>query len=107
MDLLTSADLVSKLRSMKLGVIEFTSWHIRVAGRIDVYVGKRGCSWWDMVRDERGKKPMDQIPHFIKQRLAERLPEAPKHLFISRLVDIGWTKEEAEQSWKDRQSRAV
>jgi len=105
--IITQSDLVKKLRSMNLGVVEFTEWHIRVADRIDIFTGKRGTKWWDMLMDERGKKPIDQVPHFIKQRISERPTEAPKHLFISRLVEIGWSEEEAEQQWKDRQSTAV
>lgn len=62
-------ELIKQLRAMKIDVIQFTEWHIRVGGRIDFFFGKNDCSWWDMLLDERGKKPADQIIFFVKHRL--------------------------------------
>lgn len=61
---------VEILREWGFEVHEFTSWHFRVNGEFDFYL-PRG-KWHDLVLGDRGTKPLDQIPYFVKTRLEGR-----------------------------------
>jgi len=93
-----------KLREMGHNVEQFTECHFRVADQIDFWL-PRG-KWHDLVTNERGQKPLDQIPFWIDQRLRSRTPEQlEKQQFIVNLLDIGWRKEDAKSAWQDRQKK--
>lgn len=94
-------DPAEKLRKMGLDVRAFTTYHFRVEGQIDFWL-PRG-RWHDLVLGDRGQKPLDQIPYFIKARLEQRPAEVPKEIFVERLVEIGYSKEEAEKAWNARE----
>lgn len=59
---------VETLRNMGFRVLELTPYHFRVNDEFDFYL-PRG-KWHDLITGERGKKPLDQIPFFIKERLS-------------------------------------
>jgi hypothetical protein len=56
---------------------------------------------------DRGRKPLDQIPHFVARRLNETHGEVEKEDFVNRLVGIGWSLKEAEEAWTERKSKVV
>ena len=95
----------SQLRKMGFTVHAFSEYHFRVNDVFDFWL-PRG-KWHDLVTGDRGRKPLDQIPHFVARRLRERKCEVNKEDFIERLFHIGWSKQEAEKAWTERQSKAV
>lgn len=62
-------DPAEKLRELGFEVHSFTSYHFRVEGQFDFWL-PRG-RWHDLVLGDRGSKPLDQIPFFVKARLDE------------------------------------
>jgi hypothetical protein len=99
-------DLIKKLQKLGYDVKQFTECHYRVDDVFEFWTGKRGWKWHYMPTGERGSRPPDQLLYYIQQRLGD--PGTSTHVskaeFIRRLVEIGWTPGEAEQSWKERQS---
>jgi len=81
-------DPAAKLRKMGFHVHQFTEYHFRVNDEFDYYL-PRG-KWHDLLTGERGRKPLDQIPFFVKQRLSERrMHPADRDTFIEGLKQIG------------------
>jgi hypothetical protein len=93
---------VEKLREMGHEVYAFSDHHFRVDGVFDFWY-PRGM-WHDIVTGERGNKPLEQMPFFVHNRLEDRPVEIGKQDFIKTLIDIGWSKEEAEESWREKTS---
>lgn len=56
-----------KLREMGFEVKQLSPYHFRVNGEFDFWL-PRG-KWHDLVLGDRGRKPLDQISFFVKERL--------------------------------------
>ena len=101
---------VDELYKLGYSIQSFSQWHHRVEGVFDFWINKRDPSnrWHDIVTGERGIKPQGQLVHFIKQRLGvPGATEVPQQEFVRRLVEIGWTEEEATKSWNERKSKVM
>jgi hypothetical protein len=99
-------DIAAKLRKKGFTVQAFDTWHHRVNGEFDFWLNRRmyRLSWKDRVTGDVGEQySPQQMFDFIVQRLSNPRPEVTKEVFIQRLVEIGWKKEEAEKEWTDKQ----
>lgn len=94
-----------QLRQMGFRVKQYNEYHFRVNGEFDFWL-PRG-KWHDLITGDRGRKPIEQIHFFIKERLADRPCEANKEDFINRLIALGWSREESEEAWTERQSKVT
>lgn len=100
-------DIVRQLKKLGFTVELFNCYHHRVNGEFDFWTNShgKGVRWHDTFTGDRGIKPEKQIVHFIKVRLLEREPsDVTKEEFMQRLMQIGWTYEEGEKAWNERQS---
>ena len=92
--------LQERLAAEKIPFTEMTPWQIRVDGELDVWP-KRG-KWHDIVTGERGQCTTDLI-EFIKDFFTtDRERRVNEVVFVTRLVDIGWTKDDAEAEARKR-----
>lgn len=93
---------VEKLRELGHEVHAFSEYHFRVDDVFDFWY-PRG-RWHDLVTGERGQKPLSQMHFFVHNRLTDRPTDILKEQFVQSLIDIGWTKEEAEKAWLEKTS---
>ena len=80
---------LSKLESSGLGVVKFSFYHYRVAGRFDVYPNEHGRDWrWhDLVTNLRGECDPRKLPDFVPGFLAAN----PEPVRIAEAVtEPGW-----------------
>ena len=84
---------------MGFTVQQFNESHFRVDKEIDYWLPNG--RWYDRVMRDRGQKPLDQLPYFIKSRFEQRIA-ADEKTFIAKLVKIGWNVERARQAWSVR-----
>lgn len=103
-----SVEIVRQLKKLGFTVAQFNEYHCRVNGDFDFWLNARGrgLHWHDRFTGDRGIKPQDQIVNFIKVRLERESFDVTREEFMQRLMQIGWKYEEAEKSWKERQSSA-
>jgi len=99
------------LRLTKHGftVQQFDHYHFRVNGSVDYWYNEhnRSCAWHDLISGERGKKPFEQLFHFISTRIQNRIMKpADKDEFVGNLRQIGWSQIDAEKEWSARQCPA-
>lgn len=91
--------------------VEFLNYYqMRVNGEIDIWLNEKGRSlaWHDILLNERGRIPDDQIVFFLKNRTEMRGAPISKDAFIDSLVtNCGWPYQEAEQEWNKRQERTT
>lgn len=99
-------DIVRKLEKAGFTVQQFNEYHCRVNGDFDFWLNERGkaLAWHDCYTGDRGYKPEDQMVNFIKVRLAREPSEVTEEEFMQRLMQIGWTREEAKREWKERRA---
>jgi len=97
--------LIKKLEKAGFRVQQFDPYHHRVNGEIDVWTNARGraLSWHDRFTGDRGKVPENQVVHLLKRRLDREPVECTREEYMNRLMAIGWTYEESEASWNERQ----
>ncbi|MGC2234297.1 MAG: hypothetical protein WBA09_22540 [Candidatus Acidiferrum sp.] len=100
--------LIKQLEKAGLRVQQFDPYHHRVNGEIDVWTNAQGraLSWHDRFTGDRGHIPEDQVVQFLKRRLDREPSDCTREEFMSRLMQIGWSYEESEKSWKERSSSA-
>jgi hypothetical protein len=97
---MTQQQMIERLTSFHLYVEKFSNYHFRVDGEIDVFTNRHGdyAKWHDRIRKDRGVKPPEQIPNFIKARLEARLgtpKEEKDHYSFEEIAEI-FTKADAE-----------
>lgn len=97
-------DIARKLEKLGFAVQKFNEWHYRVNDDFDFWVNARNkaLAWHDRFTGDRGWKPEDQIVSFIKVRLRRDPSEVTEEEFMQRLMQIGWTFEEAKHEWNAR-----
>lgn len=66
---------VERIRAMGFEVRQFSPYHFRVEEVFEFWL-PRG-KWHDMRTGERGQKPLDQIPFFVKRRLEDAEDSTP------------------------------
>jgi len=93
-------DPAEELRKMGFSVRQFNECHFRVDNEIDYWL-PRG-KWYDRVMKDRGQKPLDQLPYFIKRRLDLRPVALNKEQFINLLISQGWDRGKACEAWEAR-----
>lgn len=98
-------DLPQRLARKGFIVQQFDEYHFRVNGEFDFWYNAKGCSlsWWDRITDRRGRKPIDQMFHFIVRRFSD----VSHQEFVKRLMAIGWIEREAEEAWQKRQLQPI
>ena len=83
-------------------------YHFRVNGSFDFNTNIHGRPfyWRDLLTGESGKVPERDLPKFIEKHFSENnTRQTTRESFISTLIGIGWTQQEAEKEWQTRQER--
>jgi hypothetical protein len=99
---------IKELKDKGFKVVTFDGYHHRVNDEFDFWLNDRSMpiSWHDRISGDRGSRQPTQMARFIIKRFTDPPTEVSQELFVSRLVAIGWKKEEAEQEWNARKSKA-
>lgn len=96
--------IVDSLRKRGFEVIAFNEFHHRVNREFDFWKNDKGrlVAWHDRIIGDRGRVYPEKLFPLIQGRLRDRPVEVAKEEFIARLVSIGWTANDAERAWSER-----
>ena len=92
--------LQERLKAERIPYVEMTPWQIRIDGELDIWP-KRG-KWHDIVTGERGQCDTDLIAFVKLFFTTDREKKVSEVAFIDTLMNIGWSREDAEAEAKRR-----
>lgn len=93
---------IRKFQDATLLVQKFNDFHYRINGEFDFWVNAsdRPCVWHDRLTEDRGEVWPWLLFKFVMRRLKGPRPEVNKSVFVSRLMETGFTRKDAEKAWE-------